>query len=172
MHDRLISNVTSCMSVPREILTPCSSVRSDGWLLQYIAHLLSLAMPDSVLSFRNSSESETRSWIPVSKYDGGSYSRTPNSGRGARLEVEAGSSTNTRNNIEFALLEMRIRRALRRFQELIRQRSQRRCELRRFIVLRLEFLHINRRRMRAAIKIQRFIRKSLDRSSNTFSSRD
>jgi uncharacterized membrane protein len=110
--------------------------------------------------------------ISISKCDKGASSQAPNSGRVSRLDTEVTPSQNARHQLALALLDLRLKRALRRFRELIRQRSQRKCELRLFVVLRLEFLQRNRRRIRAAIKIQRFLRRILVHQRNTYFSRD
>lgn len=63
------------------------------------------------------------------------------------------------HRLERRLWESRLNRALRRFQEQIRSRIQRRCELRLFVILRMQFVYRSRSRLRAAMTIQRFMRR-------------
>ena len=97
--------------------------------------------------------------VPIVKYDtyrssGGSNERIYESG------ADPGRTRNlTLRRLERRLWELRLNRALRRFQEQIRTRIQRRCELRMFVILRVQFIYRARSRARAALTIQRFMRR-------------
>lgn len=65
------------------------------------------------------------------------------------------------SQLQRVLNELRLFRLIRRFRDNVRQRLERRCELRQFVVLRMQYLIRARTRLRSAIRIQRFVRKQV-----------
>ena len=92
-----------------------------------------------------------------------------NGGKGAggssdRFEATRGGGATGRaaGQLEQRILDLRLRWALRRIQQRMVFSFQRRCEMRTFVALRLQYLYRRRRsRIRAALTIQRFIRPIL-----------
>lgn len=72
-----------------------------------------------------------------------------------------GNPNRTTRTLLGRLWELRLQRALRRFQDRVRHRMQRRCELRLFVGLRMQYIYRCRSRIRAARSIQRFVRNKL-----------
>jgi hypothetical protein len=89
-------------------------------------------------------------------------SRCAGAGVSPSLEVVTSGTANratVARSLGARMLELRLNRALRRFQDQVRHRIQRRCELKLFVVLRMQYVFRSRSRTRAALAIQRFIRK-------------
>lgn len=113
--------------------------------------------------FSNSCSLDTLSEesMPVRKFDGYHSSQS----QGSKSYEASDSRLHTANTgllrMERRYWELRLNRALRRFQEQIRFRLQRRCELRIFVVLRMQFVFRTRSRSRAAVVIQRFVRSKI-----------
>ena len=80
---------------------------------------------------------------------------------GYEVSVGINNTNQATRRLERRLIELRLSRAIRRFQDRVRHRIQRRCELRQFVVLRMQFICRNRSRTRAAVAIQRFFRTKL-----------
>jgi hypothetical protein len=103
--------------------------------------------------------------VPVCKFDGYQSSQRRNDS-GYEVSTNRVQTANTfLFRMERRYWELRLNRAIRRFQEQIRCRIQRRCELRLFVVLRLQFVCRSRNRARAAALIQRFVRNKVLPSS-------
>jgi hypothetical protein len=101
--------------------------------------------------------------LHIRKFDNHESSYTSN---GKSYEVSINRVQNagqTVRRLERRLWELRLNRALRRFQGQIRGRIQRRCELRLFVILRMQFMYRSRNRIRAAVRIQRFVREKVIR---------
>lgn len=95
----------------------------------------------------------------VLKCDSGNSS-SGSSGSSQRILDTESSNTNTAGrDRERYLLELRLRWAIRRLQEHIRVMIQRKCEMRLFVVLRMQYVY--RSRVRAARVIQKFVRERL-----------
>ena len=102
----------------------------------------------------------------VRKCDTANSSYSNGSGGGQRSYENLGRNTNggqTTRNRENYLLELRLRWAIRRLQEHIRYVIQRKCEMRLFVILRMQYVYRRRSRIRAATTIQRFVRKFIFR---------
>ena len=92
------------------------------------------------------------------------YNSEKRAGNEGDFEVSRAGGATGRGvrQIEQRILELRLRWALRRIQQRMVYSFQRRCEMRLFVVLRLQYLYRRRRsRIRAAVTIQRFIRPIL-----------
>jgi len=83
-------------------------------------------------------------------------------GEGYEVSRNGGPTGRGVRQIEQRIIELRLRWAMRRIQERMVNSFQRRCEMRLFVILRLQYLFRRRRsRIRAAVTIQRFIRPIL-----------
>ena len=92
------------------------------------------------------------------------YNNEKREGNGEGYEVSrtGGATGRGVRQIEQRILELRLRWALRRIQQRMVYSFQRRCEMRLFVILRLQYLYRRRRsRVRAAVTIQRFLRPIL-----------
>ena len=92
------------------------------------------------------------------------YNSGKNGGDGGGYEVSRSGGATGRGvrQIEQRIIELRLRWAMRRIQQRMVHSFQRRCEMRLFVILRLQYLFRRRRsRTRAAVTIQRFIRPIL-----------
>ena len=93
------------------------------------------------------------------QYDSGKNSGASN---GYEVSRTGGATGQGVRQIEQRIIELRLRWALRRIQQRLVHSYQRRCEMRLFVILRLQYLFRRRRsRIRAAVTIQRFIRPIL-----------
>jgi hypothetical protein len=91
---------------------------------------------------------------------GNSGSASGGSGRELDRPAEGQMNHNGINSLMATILwEMRLRRALRRLQDWTVMTIRRRCELRVFIALRVQYLFRSRKRRLAVLTIQRFYRK-------------
>jgi len=97
---------------------------------------------------------------PVVKVDNyqSDYQRNNNPDRSLEVSVQDPNVRRGVIQLQRVLNEWRLFRLIRRFQENVRRRVERRCELREFVVLRMQFLVRSRSRLRAVIRIQRFVR--------------
>lgn len=107
--------------------------------------------------------SPTRTSIPVLKCDRQQSSKRSDSPGSNPHEITANQSHANGERLERAVIEMRLRRIIRRFQRMIRRYITRLCELRLFAALRMQFVFRSRSRTRAALRIQRFVRNMLRR---------
>jgi hypothetical protein len=83
-------------------------------------------------------------------------------GEGYEVSRNGGATGRGVRQIEQRIIELRLRWAMRRIQERMVNSFQRRCEMRLFVIIRLQYLFRRRRsRIRAAVTIQRFIRPIL-----------
>jgi len=83
---------------------------------------------------------------------------------GKSLDVprNGGATGQGLRQVEQRIIDLRLRWALRRIRQRLVISFQRRCEMRLFVILRLQYLFRRRRsRIRAALTIQRFIRPIL-----------
>ena len=103
--------------------------------------------------------------VPIIKFDSANSSYTGGPPTESTYETNTNSlhATATIHRFERRLAELRLRRTIRRFQARIIQILQRKCEMRRFVILRLQFVCRARNRVRAAVCIQRFVRSRIIR---------
>ena len=77
---------------------------------------------------------------------------------GLEVSVQDPNARRALAQLQRVLNELRLSRLIRRYRENVRQRLERRCELQQFVVLRIQYLIRMRSRLRAAVRIQRFVR--------------
>jgi len=101
--------------------------------------------------------------IPIMRLESSSsYNNQGTAHIGSGYEVSRASGGRALGAAEQRLMELRLRWALRRIHERLIIPLHRRCEMRLFLALRMQFLYRRRRsRIRAAITIQKFVRNRI-----------
>jgi hypothetical protein len=97
--------------------------------------------------------------FPVLKCDASAPRPSDNTRTGSEgYEVYRNNAGRAAGPVEQRLLQLRLRWAIRRIHQGLIIPLQRKCELKMFVVLRLQYLYRRRNRIRAAITIQKFVR--------------
>jgi hypothetical protein len=115
-----------------------------------------------VVTFMHVHEERRGIDIPINKFESSSAHKGSKVGStGTGYEVSRVNRRGAFGQAEQRLMELRLRWALRRIRDRFVIPLQRRCELKQFVVLRIQYLYRRRNRVRAAITIQKFIRNRI-----------
>lgn len=147
-----------------------SAPACDVVCFAFLLHLCLLHAPSVMFSpascrvdIRSAHRQEGGAHVPCLRFEGERPPRVKDSDSQSGYEVSAGNvhANQTVRRLVRRLIELRLTRAIRQFQDRVRSRIRRRCELRQFVVLRMQYICRRRSRARAAVAIQRFFRSRL-----------